>query len=227
MNETPPQNQPPAQPQAPAAPTATPPTGPKKRSALSVFLYAFLTFLIGIGVGYVLVMQFPGSKVAQTPQDKKVSAKPLQLPGDALKVQSCVAQKGELHAKTSDLPQGPLYMVDNNTVVGLEYVLNQEEFAKGKVYENLNAFNSLVDHMQVATMSADYNGKAGTYYVIDVYFVTKKAQADIACAIPSPEVSDATPSADISTFPEPTEGPVISPAVVVPSSSAISPVPNQ
>jgi hypothetical protein len=234
MNETPPQNQPPAQPVQPAEPpapvitTAPPPVEPKKRSSKSPYLFVFLAFLVGIGVGYMLIMQFPGSKVAETPNDKKVAAKALPLPGDAIKVQACVEQKGELHAKASDLPQGPIYMVDKDKVVGLEYVLTQEEFAKGKVYENLNAYNSLVDHMQVATMSSDYNGKAGTYYVVDLYFVDKKAQASIVCSVPSPEVPDASASADVSAVPSlaPTAA-IVSPALVIPTSAVISPVPNQ
>jgi hypothetical protein len=237
MNETPPQNQPPApqaQPPAPPPPaqpvtTTTPPAEPKKRSSKSPFLFAFLAFFVGIGVGYVLILQFPGSKVAETPNDKKVTAKALPLPGDAIKVQACVEQKGELHAKASDLPQGPIYMVDNDKVVGLEYVMNQNDFAKGKVYENLNTYNSLVDHMQVATMSADYNGKSGTYYVVDLYFVDKKTQARIGCTVPSPETPDASASAEVSTFPTvaPTEGQVLTPAIAIPSSAAVSPVPNQ
>jgi hypothetical protein len=233
MNETPPQNQPPAPPVQPslqAAPPAVPsnPAGQKKRSSASAFFYAFLTFLIGIGIGYVLVMQFPGSKVAETSPNNSVSTKPLQLPGDALTVQACVEQKGELHAKATDLPQGPLYMVDKNKVVGIEYVLNQEDFTKGKVYENLDIYNSLVDHMQVATIPADYNGNAGTYYVVDLYFVDKKAQANIVCAIPSPIAPDASASADVSTnpSPEPAEKPAISSAVA-PSATVISPVPTQ
>src|SRR6476620_5545724 len=117
MNETPPQNQPPAPPvQPPTSPAphilmAPPPVEPKKRTAKSPFLWAFLTFLVGIGVGYVLIMEFPGNKIAETPSTNKMTLKPVELPGDAISVQACVAQKGELHARPSDLPQGPMYMV--------------------------------------------------------------------------------------------------------------------
>jgi hypothetical protein len=233
MNETPPQNQPPAPPPpAPAVPppTLTPapeaPNSPAAKAPMSPYLYALIAFIVGLGAAYVLITQFPGSKVSETGNEKK-AAKALLLPGEAIKVHACVNQKGELFAKPDDLPNGPIFMVANNKVVGLEYVLNQEDFNQGKAFEQLQTLDGTVNHMQVATMSADFNGKDGTYYVIDLYTVDKKTKDGIICNIPSPTVPAASPSADISSAPSATvsQSPAEIPAVI-PSPATTSPVPG-
>lgn len=228
MNETPPQNQPPAPPPAvppapPPAPTPEPPPPPmaepphdqkpKKGMPKSPFLYALLAFLLGLGVAYVLITQFPNSKVAETGSERK-AAKVLALPGDAIKVQECVAQKGELHAKPGDLPYGPIFMVNKDKVVGLEYVLSEEDFNKGKIYDQLNTLDGTVNHMQVATMSADFSGKQGKYFVIDLYTVDQKTKQAIECDIPSPTIPEASPSATISSTPQVSTVPQTSPTLV-------------
>jgi hypothetical protein len=242
MNETPQQNQPPAQPPVPQtapqqqpAPHTEPPrpqlsdpphgSGPKRSK--SPYLYALLTFILGIGVGYLLIVLFPGSKAAETSQDKSQIAKALQLPKDAVKVHECINQKGELRAVPKDLPQGPIYMVDKDKVIGLEYVLNKEVFDSGKIYDELNTLQAGVNHMQVASMSAGFDGIPGDYYVVDLYSVDKKAQETITCDVPSPTLPEASPSAEVSIFPSSklSQPPVISPAVII-SPAAPSAVPS-
>jgi hypothetical protein len=238
MNETPQQNQPPAQPAAAPQPT-TPPvqepkpltsepphaSEPKKGMPKSPFLYALLTFLVGIGVGYLLIVLFPGNKVAEN-QMEKAQAKNVTLPSDAIKVHECVDKKGELHASPKDLPQGPIYMVDKDKVIGLEYVLNKEVFAIGKMYDELNTLQAGVNHMQVASMSAGYDGIPGDYYVVDLYVVDKKTQDAITCAVPSPTIPEASPSATVNVIPSIviSAQPILSPAVVI--SPAPSPIPS-
>ena len=110
-------------------------------------------------------------------------------------------------------------------MIGLEYVLNKEEFEKGKVYDQLSAQQIGVNHMQVASMSASYDGKPGDYYVVDLYLIDKKAKDAIKCAIPAPTIHEASPSAAVSAIPTTvviSQPPVLSPAALLSPTASVT-----
>lgn len=241
MNDNQQQNQPsgPGQPQAgpPQAqpvqlqPVIPPPDAPKPKAGLpkSPYLYALLTFLLGIGIGYLLITQFPGSKTNEEPVQKAQTAQGISLPDTAIDLNTCIEKKGNLHADPAAVPQGPIYLVNGDNVVGLEYVLSQEEFEQGKIYEDLASLNITVNHMQVASLSASYDGKPGNYYSVNLYTVDKQIRDTITCGVtePSPSIPDASSSASISTLPEISEAPLPVETQDTVTSIAPSPIVNQ
>lgn len=238
MNDTQQQNQspvaptqpaqPPAQPAPPSPKPVTPSSGettkPKGGLPKSPYFYALLTFLVGIGAGYLLVSQFPGTKTAEEPVQKNQTKEPVTLPASVIDLKTCVDKKGNLFADPKALPHGPIFLVDQQKVVGVEYVLDQEEFTQGKIYEELAALTIQVNHMQVATLSASYDGKPGNYYSVNLFTVDKKTKDAIKCAAPIP-TTEASPSAAISTSPEvsaqPSSIPSAAPSLILSPSAAI------
>jgi hypothetical protein len=155
-------------------------------------------FLIGIGIGYLLIKEFPGSNVSDSVVQKKSVISEITLPKDVAKVQECADRKGSLFINPQDIPTGPLYMVSNNKVIGLEYVVKQDELAKGKTYDFLSALDIQVNHMNISSIKQGYDGTPGPFAVIDLYLVPKEVEQNIICPAPS-FTPDATPSAELAS----------------------------
>ena len=233
QNQSPvaPNQQTPAQPVPPAQTPLPPPStmseSPKPRSGLpkSPFLYALITFLLGICVGYLLISQFPGKNTTQSSTETKQTKITLSLPDAAIDLKTCIDKKGNLFADPKALPQGPIFLVDQQNVVGIEYVLNQEEFENKKVYEDLAAFNISINHVQVATLSANYEGKTGDFYSVNLFTVDKKTIDAVKCPAPIPTIVEASPSAAVSTIPQassiPSAIPSTVPSLIISPSAAV------
>lgn len=185
----------------PPPPPQNPPAEPVQKtvheSRLSPYLLALAVFIIGLALGALLFAYYP--KLMNKNEAPASLDNGITLPKDAAKVQDCVDNKGQLFAKPGDIPLGPVYMVYENKVIGLEYELNRDELLKGKVYDGLAALNIHVDHINTALLRSGEAGLPGSHAYIDFYLVDVKTEQKIKCPAPvEPVVTlEASPSADL------------------------------
>src|SRR5690348_14413751 len=82
---------------------------------------AILFLIIGLGVGYFISRVLPStSTTAPSAPEVNQATGDVALPADAVRIQGCSDHRGSLYVKPSDIPVGPVYMVNNGKVIGIE-----------------------------------------------------------------------------------------------------------
>lgn len=185
------QNTPVSQPVAPL-PSAQPPVLQASHSSSLVYLLSLVTLVVGVGLGYFLYSYSATQPPPQTPQPE-VKSQELVLPSDTVRIQSCANAKGTLYVKPADIPVGPVYMVNNGKVIGIEYMLSKDEFLQGKSYKYLAGLGVKIDHVNIGLLSAGHEGYTAPHFHVDMYIVPKEISDAILC----PGSPTATPSATI------------------------------
>lgn len=177
---------------------------PEANSSKQYFLNYFVALIalaIGLVLGYFLYSSLNGgnSVVVNTPLGfANTTSSLITLPPDAVVLQSCSDHKGKLYAKPADIPVGPVYMVYNGKVIGLEYMLAKEDFLNGKSFEFLEGLDMKVDHVNVGLLSQGHEGYPVPHYHVDLYNVSKAEEKAIKCPS-APTSSLATPSAQVAS----------------------------
>lgn len=199
-------------PASPTPPNQLSPQKPTSQSINSTFKLALLTFILGIAGGILLFITYP--KFTKQPQiPAATSLNDLTLPKDAAKIQECVDYKGSLFAKPQDTPQGPVYMVYQNKVIGLEYEIDQDEFTKGKIYKDLAALNLQVNHITAGFLPDGHEGLAKPHSYIDLYLVDTKTEQAIICPSQAEPTTQASLSANLTITPISSTSPALSPVI--------------
>lgn len=150
------------------------------------FIIGIFVLIIGVVLGFLLYKSFPANNVTKQPVVAKDQSE-IDLPADAVQIQKCANRKGTLYVKTKDIPAGPVYMVNEGKVIGLEFMLSQEEFIKGKSYDSLLAgLGMKIDHVNIGFLSNGHEGYTQPHYHMDLYRVTPEQEKDIKCpTVPS------------------------------------------
>lgn len=177
-------------PPTPTTSLSKPPGGGKSL----FFLLSFLTFAVGITLGYFFY-KFNNSQQELLPRPTPSSF--LTLPKDAVQIQSCANNKGTLYVKPQDIPVGPVYMVNKNQVIGIEFMLSKDELVNGKSFKYLSGLNAKVDHVNIGLLSQGHEGYTSQHYHVDLYLVPREVEEGIACATGS--TLNNMPMTDIST----------------------------
>lgn len=220
-----PSDQPPMEPMVIATPP--PPSGSKP----GTYILILVLFILGAVLGYVLHQFLPGSE--KTPPPPVAPKAALTLPPDAVQIQACSSNRGTLYVKPQDIPVGPVYMVHKGKIVGIEFMLSQEDFVQGKDYKHLSGLGVDIDHVNVGLFSHGHEGYTSPHYHVDLYTITKEEEAQIICPqspTPSVEASEsATLKPDAGGSPEASaEGKTsIEATTATPSSSAKKPSPTK
>lgn len=188
---------------APNPSSSTPPIHqPPTTIQRSPYLLALLTFILGIAGGILLFVTYP--RLTPSPNEKPVISKKesvLSLPKDAIKIEECADNKGALFVRPQDIPQGPIYMVYKNKVIGLEYEIDQEKFIKGKIYKDLPALNIKVNHLSAGFVQNGHEGFSQPHSHIELYLVDAKTEQSIKCLQTSEPTLESSPSADLTITP--------------------------
>lgn len=122
--------------------------------------------------------------VAATPS----APKKVTLPAGAQKVSDCIPAMGEHWANPANLPFGPFYLVADKNVVGIEYMISEDELRKnilttgdekeGKpvVMPNLGmAF----DHIELNYEPNGHEGYTIPHYDLHMYLVPQEQEQKI------------------------------------------------
>jgi hypothetical protein len=209
-------DQPSTPPLSPAAPPVQPPAqSEKKSSPFPLFIVLLLGLLIGGLITYFLLpakMNRLDSLPKVNVQNNRIS-----LPTNAIQIQKCADYKGTLFVEPENIPVGPVYMVKNGEVIGIEYMLSKEEFLNGKSYKFLKGLGLKVDHVNIGLLSKGHEGYTAPHYHVDIYTVPQDFEQQILCgtptAVPVPEVST-TPAVQPSPEAD-TASPAASPSVSI------------
>ncbi len=144
------------------------------------YVLALITFLLGILLGYFLLRSLTNENAA-VPQTEKATQGEIGLPVDTIQIQACADRKGSLYVRSGDIPVGPVYMVHEGKVIGIEFMLAKEDFLSGKSYKDLAGLNMEVDHVNVGLLSQGHEGYTRPHYHVDVYRVSKEVEEGIKC----------------------------------------------
>lgn len=187
----------------PAAPNITPPPPPPAppsqvitstpSSSKPRWVILAVMFIVGILVGFGLfkLLVKPQATMVKQSDNGEIS-----LPADAVVIQACSDHRGKLYVKPSDIPVGPVYMVNNGKVIGVEFMLAKDDFLSGKSFKYLAGLGIKVDHVNIGLLSQGHEGYPVPHYHVDVYAISKAEEDAIIC--PGSSTSTATPSATLS-----------------------------
>lgn len=177
-------------PSAPSPPPPAPATPTPVKHPIKYILFLGL-LILGVLVGVALSSLLLG-KGGSTPEVKTQQGEVI-LPTEAVRIQSCSDHRGTLYVKPNDIPVGPVYMVNNSKVIGIEFMLAKDEFLNGKSYKDLYASGIKVDHVNIGLLSQGHEGYPIPHYHVDIYTVPKETEEAIVC----PGGATATPSASL------------------------------
>lgn len=138
---------------------------------------ALATLAAGLVLGYLLA----NSPLLRAPTPPPEVPKEITLPADAVQVQACANNKGTLYTKPADIPLGPVYMVRNGKVIGIEFMLNKDEFLGGQSYKFLSVLGMKIDHFNLGLLSQGHEGNPVPHYHLDLYNVGKDVEQAIKC----------------------------------------------
>lgn len=165
-----------------------------------------LLFVLGTALGYVLQRFLP--KQSQKSASPDVQKAALILPPDAVQIQACSNNRGTLYVKPQDISAGPVYMVYKGDIVGIGFMLSQDDFLQGKDFKNLSGMDVTVDHVNVGLFSEGHEGYTAPHYHVDLYTITREEEAQIVCPQTASPTAQATQSADL--VPNPAESQEVS-----------------
>jgi hypothetical protein len=117
------------------------------------------------------------------------AASEMELPEEAQKLTDVVPAMGEHWADPADLPLGPIFLVYEGEVIGIEYMwsddmLQEVEIPTPEGSEHLNALVPLpvgvvVNHVDYAFMPHGHEGFDVPHHDLHMYFITPEEKADI------------------------------------------------
>ena len=94
-----------------------------------------------------------------------------------------VPAMGEHWANPEELPNGPIYGVHEGKLIFLEYMISQEDFAKGKSFNNLDGMKGLpspaVVQSDIELVPHGHPGFEVPHYDIHMYFISDEEQHKI------------------------------------------------
>lgn len=173
---------------APTVPSlaSTPIVSPKEaretRFSPLFILVGAICLLLGLGIGYLLSSGVQPKNTTTPNNSALLQPAALKLPSDVSLVQSCADKKGSLYAKASDLPVGPIYMVHDSKVIGIEYMLDKNQLtAAGKNFTNLAGDKIQVNHVNIGTLSTGHEGAKSAHYHVDLYAIESSVAEGIKC----------------------------------------------
>lgn len=156
-------------------------TPPRRHGHVIFYVISFVTLLAGLLIGYLMRQTLSQNAATQAPAPVPVKTADLVLPSDAQKIDDCVTHEGALYVKPKDIPQGPLYMVHNSKVVGLEYMVPKDKILNNGILNLPGTQNIHLDHVDIAPESNGHAGFSVNHYHINLFIVDKNTQMSITC----------------------------------------------
>ena len=118
--------------------------------------------------------------------DSEKATAELSIPSDAIKLSECVPNMGEHHANPADMPFGPIYLVDKGKVIGIEYMMHEDEL-EGNILDIgghktgkpivMPAFDIAFDHVELNYNPEGHEGDEEAHYDLHMYLVSSEEQA--------------------------------------------------
>lgn len=178
------------------APTGIQPSAPKpvtsskkpKKFGSKLFVVIVL-FILSLGAasaaGYYVGN---GNNENEVAQPVVATAKKIDLPPEAIVTAECVPGRGKQYIIPKDIPKGPIYNVNGDRVIAIEYTIGIGELLYSQSTEFSDIILKLakdypVDHFSVIPkQSASQNPRDQQVHLI-MFIVPKEEAASITCGI--------------------------------------------
>jgi len=163
--------------------SSTPPNQPvkAKRSKFGYLIIALIVIMLLVGSN---ILTYSIGKHHQKVVVQSPAAKLINLPPQAIVSAACVPGRGKQYIIPKDIPEGPIYDVENSRVIGIEYVIGLRSLAT-----NSDSFSAAilaltknypVDHFTVVP-SQPQPGDTDTYIHLIMFIVSKAEANSITC----------------------------------------------
>lgn len=155
----------------------------KKSVGQKILLIIITLFLIGVAgyAGYY----FGTKKADEHHHDETPMSQALTVPKDATVTAECVENRGKQYIVPKDIPDGPIYDVNNGKVVAVEYLVDTNEIAKSPdKFKNLVA-QATFDHLAIIPMDA-HAGVSEKHVHVVAYTISTDEASKITCVNSTP-----------------------------------------
>lgn len=108
---------------------------------------------------------------------------PILVPQGAYEIQSCQGQNGRYaeYAQPQAIPHGPIYLTYQKKVVGIEYMIDKDEFLTGKIKELTNIPTIPLNNVIINFIPNGHPGYEKPHYHIDFYLIDPKLEKEFQC----------------------------------------------
>ena len=157
--------------------------------------YLFGALLIGAVAGVLIAGTNSTDEIPVVAQE--AAPEPLTVPEDAVKLTECIPFMGEHWARPEDLPSGPIYVVHEEEIVALEYMIFEDRLEgeasrimAGPDHESaipvtMPSFGVDYDHMDLGYQPHGHEGMWSPHYDIHFYLISEEEKFQI-CPPPAP-----------------------------------------
>lgn len=176
-----------------------------KKSSLKYILAVLIVIILLAGVAAAAYHEGKSKRVI-VHVAATTTNKPISLPPTAIVSESCVPGRGKQYVIPKDIPQGPIYDVENSKVIAIEYLINIQE-----LLTNTSTFSSSfsniilslsrnypVDHFAMVP-AAPPAGQTGEFINLIMFVVSAKEANAITCAGTSSTTGSSTTSKTTTT----------------------------
>lgn len=155
-----------------------------KLSAALIAGVALLMLLVGLGVGFGVAQMTapkPTQNAVDLPAPQQTADKELTVPEGATVIAECAKGRGKQYVLPKDIPQGPVYNVYNGKVIGIEYMLGQQDVLSSKDYLDLPLQGVKYDHINIGLLSKGHSGYPDPHYHVDIFTISHEEALKITC----------------------------------------------
>ena len=126
-------------------PSTSPEQGTATESAKSKkswLMWGLAALVVLILLAVVAVVSYDKGKSHRIVVTAAPAVQPIKLPPQAIVTSACTPGRGKQYIIPKDIPQGPIYDVENSKVIAIEYVLSFSS-----LLQNSSAFSSTILHL--------------------------------------------------------------------------------
>ena len=113
----------------------------------------------------------------------KAAAQPpaIKVPANATIIAQCTPGEGTQYILPKDIPMGPIYNVWQNKVVGIEYMVPENQITSGKNSMDLLAMGQKYDHADIMYEPKGHAGLIESHYHILLSMIPYADEQKITC----------------------------------------------
>lgn len=109
----------------------------------------------------------------------------LNLPADAVKLSDCVPNMGAHYANPANMPFGPIYLVDKGKVVGIEFMMHENDLEKNilsiggeKIGKPavMPTLGMTFNHIELNYEPEGHEGDKEPHYDLHMYLISSEEQ---------------------------------------------------
>ena len=149
----------------------------------NLLLGLLVVFILLIGTNSILFLVLKGNDLTGF-----VVADQVALPAGAVKLSECIPNMGIHYANPADMPFGPIYLMDKGKVIGIEYMIHEDELEEnimqigeekiGKTVV-MPALGKTYDHIELNYMIEGHEGDTEPHYDIHMYLISVEEQKQL------------------------------------------------